>query len=101
VANNGSLPEGNLTLGGTTLYGMTSMGGAYDVLNRWGTIFKIETDGSGFTVPTAKFGERRKSSNDKDSARGLFRLPEPGFLLALSSALALVALLNRRARPPS
>ncbi len=42
----GSNPLGNLTLSGTTLYGMTSGGGA----NKLGTIFKINTDGSGYQL---------------------------------------------------
>jgi len=42
----GSNPLGSLTLSGTTLYGMTSAGGA----NRLGTIFKINTDGSGYQL---------------------------------------------------
>jgi len=41
----GAFPEyGSLTLSGSTLYGMTAMGGAYGN----GTIFSINTDGSGF-----------------------------------------------------
>jgi len=39
----GANPNGSLTLSGTTLYGMTLYGGANDT----GTIFKINTDGSG------------------------------------------------------
>jgi uncharacterized repeat protein (TIGR03803 family) len=42
----GRLPEWGLALHGTTLYGCTSAGGAFDR----GTVFKIETDGSGFAV---------------------------------------------------
>jgi len=45
-ADNGRFPIGSLLLSGTTLYGVTYNGGASDL----GTIFKIETDGSGFTV---------------------------------------------------
>jgi uncharacterized repeat protein (TIGR03803 family) len=39
-------PLGNLTLGGSTLYGTAVAGGAGD----YGIIFKIDTDGSGFDV---------------------------------------------------
>ncbi len=40
----GSLPEGDLLLIDSTLYGMTSSGGD------WGTIFSIDTDGSDYTL---------------------------------------------------
>ena len=47
VANDGKSPEGgSLVLSGSTLYGMTTAGG----INSNGTIFKINTDGSGYTV---------------------------------------------------
>jgi uncharacterized repeat protein (TIGR03803 family) len=39
-------PNGRLCLSGDTLYGMTSVGGAFDN----GAIFKLKTDGSGFKV---------------------------------------------------
>lgn len=42
---NGSYPEGSLTLSGNLLYGMTGQGGT----DNEGVIFKINTDGSGFT----------------------------------------------------
>ncbi len=42
----GSSPYWGLTLQGTTLYGCTSTGGAFGR----GTVFKLETDGSGFAV---------------------------------------------------
>jgi uncharacterized repeat protein (TIGR02543 family) len=42
-------PLGSLTLVGSTLYGMTSLGGAYDGnSDSCGTVFKINTDGSGY-----------------------------------------------------
>jgi uncharacterized repeat protein (TIGR03803 family) len=42
----GQFPLGSLILSGSTLYGMTDYGGAY----AYGTIFKIQTDGTGFTL---------------------------------------------------
>lgn len=42
----GSAPYWGLTLHGTTLYGCTAAGGAFGR----GTVFKLETDGSSFTV---------------------------------------------------
>jgi uncharacterized repeat protein (TIGR03803 family) len=47
--NDGNDPASELTLSGTTLYGMTENGGAGLPLGG-GTIFKINTDGSGFTT---------------------------------------------------
>jgi uncharacterized repeat protein (TIGR03803 family) len=47
VANDGCYPYGSITLSGTTLYGMTSIGGAYGSA---GTIFQINTDGTGYQV---------------------------------------------------
>ena len=45
-ANDGRGPGGGLVLSGTTLYGTTAWGGT----NRSGTVFKIDTDGSGYTL---------------------------------------------------
>ena len=44
--NDGTVPVADLTADGETLYGVTSNGGTNDL----GTIFKINTDGSGFQV---------------------------------------------------
>ncbi|MBW2072058.1 MAG: hypothetical protein JRI89_12505 [Deltaproteobacteria bacterium] len=44
--NDGSHPAGSLIVSGPTLYGMTSEGGASD----YGVVFRIETDGSGFSL---------------------------------------------------
>ncbi len=44
--SDGADPYGSLIVIGSTLYGMTSGGGTSD----YGTIFKIKTDGTGFTV---------------------------------------------------
>jgi uncharacterized repeat protein (TIGR03803 family) len=46
-ANDGRYPYGSLTLSGSTLYGMTYHGGGVDDL---GVVFKIETDGTGFSL---------------------------------------------------
>ncbi len=43
--SDGANPQGGLTLSGDTLYGTTSYGGSSGM----GTIFKINTDGTGFT----------------------------------------------------
>ena len=45
-ASDGDLPYNSLTLSGSTLYGMTSLGGNSDL----GTIFKMNTDGSDFQL---------------------------------------------------
>jgi uncharacterized repeat protein (TIGR03803 family) len=45
-ADDGARPNGSLILSGTTLYGMTWLGGDHDM----GTIFKIEINGSGFAL---------------------------------------------------
>ena len=42
--DNGRRPDGGLTLSGSTLYGMTEVGG----VGNGGTIFSMNTDGSGF-----------------------------------------------------
>jgi uncharacterized repeat protein (TIGR03803 family) len=42
----GNSPPGSLTLSGSTLYGMTSLGGTYGT----GTIFQINTDGTGYQI---------------------------------------------------
>jgi uncharacterized repeat protein (TIGR03803 family) len=42
----GASPDGSLTLSGSTLYGMTSGGGA----NGLGVIFSVSTSGSGYTL---------------------------------------------------
>jgi uncharacterized repeat protein (TIGR03803 family) len=42
----GAFPSGDLIISGSTLYGMTFEGGD----DNFGTIFKIETDGNGFTL---------------------------------------------------
>jgi uncharacterized repeat protein (TIGR03803 family) len=41
----GRQPRGGLVLSGNTLYGTTSVGGSFG----WGTVFAVNTDGSGYT----------------------------------------------------
>ncbi|MFC2149763.1 choice-of-anchor tandem repeat GloVer-containing protein [Candidatus Auribacterota bacterium] len=45
-ANDGLNPEGDVTISGSTLYGVTRNGGASD----GGTVFKIDVTGNGFTL---------------------------------------------------
>lgn len=45
-ANDGALPQGNLTPAGSVFYGMTYMGGDSDR----GTVFTVGADGSGFSL---------------------------------------------------
>jgi uncharacterized repeat protein (TIGR03803 family) len=47
TGNDGADPDATLVLSGTTLYGTTSGGGSN---NGWGIVYKVNTDGSGFTV---------------------------------------------------
>ena len=44
--SDGREPLGSLILSGSTLFGMTGKGGTYDL----GTVFRMETDGSGFSL---------------------------------------------------
>jgi uncharacterized repeat protein (TIGR03803 family) len=46
----GMNPRAGLTLSGDTLYGTTREGGGPEAFVGYGTVFKIKTDGSGFTV---------------------------------------------------
>ena len=48
-SSDGALPLGRLVLAGTTLYGTTQSGGM-GINNGGGTVFKINTDGTGFTL---------------------------------------------------
>src|ERR1035438_6425381 len=47
--SDGALPSGRLVLAGTTLYGTTQSGGL-GINQGGGTVFKINTDGTGFTL---------------------------------------------------
>ncbi len=44
-AGDGAYPMGDLTLSGTTFYGLTTQGGTANL----GTVFRVNTDGSGYT----------------------------------------------------
>lgn len=57
-------PTGSLLLSGSTLYGMTYLGGD----NHLGAVFKIQTDGSGFTI-LHSFGGRLGLFGDVDGQR--------------------------------
>ena len=46
VVGDGAYPNGGLTLSGGTLYGTANQGGSFG----FGTVFSINTDGTGFTV---------------------------------------------------
>src|SRR5260221_14692225 len=43
--SDGAYPNAGLILSGNTLYGTASQGGSYG----WGTVFAVNTDGTGFT----------------------------------------------------
>lgn len=61
---NGAYPYGVLTLSGSTLYGTTSDGGSANN----GTVFKINTDGTGYTV-LKSFSSLISGINNSDGAR--------------------------------
>jgi uncharacterized repeat protein (TIGR03803 family) len=48
--SDGRWPDGALLLAGTTLYGATPLGGSHGPSEGYGTLFKIETDGTGYTI---------------------------------------------------
>ena len=54
----GSQPLANLTLSGNVLYGTTYAGGSYGN----GTVFKVNTDGTGYTV-LKRFGGFPEGAN--------------------------------------
>ena len=55
IANDGAYPLGSLTLSGSTFYGMTS--GIGDYADSSGTIFKVNTDGTGYQM-LYNFGDK-------------------------------------------
>jgi uncharacterized repeat protein (TIGR03803 family) len=62
TAGDGKNPEASLTLVGSRLYGTTYSGGT----NLYGTVFEINTDGSGYTILHA-FAEYPDGANPKAS----------------------------------
>jgi uncharacterized repeat protein (TIGR03803 family) len=68
-SQDGAYMDGSLVLGGSTLYGMTYAGGSNDC----GTIFKINTDGTNFTLLRAFRG----GSNDGQNPGGSLILSGP------------------------
>jgi len=71
--SNGFVPEAGVILSGDTLYGTTTDGGSWDN----GIVFKVNTDGNGFTVlhsfsgPTWDFGSGSQTNSDGISPAGL------------------------------
>jgi len=49
-ATDGALPQGDLLLAGDTLYGMTYYGGANHPVTGSGVVFRVDIDGSDFTL---------------------------------------------------
>ena len=66
AGSDSAIPMGDLVLSGTTLYGTTWWGGT----NEGGTVFKIDTDGTGYTV--------LKVFSDPSDGRG----PEAGLVMS-------------------
>ena len=118
-ANDGANPYGSLTLVGSTFYGMTYNGGASDK----GTLFKIEADGSGFSVldsfsggPTegadpyssltlstdgnTLYGVTTKGGTNDNGVVFTIAVPEPSsFALLALSCTAVVLTIRRRVTP--
>ena len=67
--SDGSGPYGGLTLSGNTLYGAAALGGGSD----YGTVFKVNTDGTGFRL--------------LESFNGAYDAAYPGFLLLSGNTL--------------
>lgn len=116
-ANDGGYPVGSLTLFGTTLYGMTNNGGS----SGSGTLFSINTDGSGFRVLQSFAGGRNDgafpvsdvtlsgdgsvlyamTSSGGTANRGVVfstPTPEPSTCALLALGLALLRSVRREAR---
>ena len=68
--SDGALPFGGLVLSGNTLYGTGSVGG----LSNCGTVFAINTDGTGFATLYSFTAQDIDSSDNSDGARPTTRL---------------------------
>lgn len=75
----GSGPPGSLALDGSTVYGMTQAGGADP--QRLGTVFRMETDGSGYRILHSFVG----GANDGSTPLGSLTLVD-GILYGMTSA---------------
>ncbi len=63
IANDGTNPYGDLTLSGSTLYGMTSLGGTH----HHGAVFRIDTDGGNYQI---LYNFTGPSNNDGETPTG-------------------------------
>ena len=73
VGSNGGNPQGSLVLAGDTLYGTTQQGGSsYGGGNGYGVVFRVNTDGSGYTI--LKNFSGLTSSSDGYSPQGSLAL---------------------------
>jgi uncharacterized repeat protein (TIGR03803 family) len=68
TVSDGAGPRAGMLLSGTELYGTTSWGGRGIYVTLGGTVFKINTDGSGFTV--LKDFSVKSPGSDGDDPRG-------------------------------
>jgi len=66
TTSDGANPYGSLVASGSTLYGMTSGGGAYNL----GTVFKINVDGTGYAVLHSFAGAIVGAPTDGASPKG-------------------------------
>ncbi len=87
--NDGADPHGGLTVVGDTLYRTTKAGGTSD----YGTLFKIGTDGSGFSIQHS-FGANNGTGYGTVYS---FAVPEPSTLILFGiAAISLFAWRRRR-----